>query len=71
MGAPVCAFLQALPQCVVGVRTRAQESPQDREGCGASEGEIRGKRFFTHFLVLMSSFSLTVLPVSSSSSKGL
>ena len=36
-----------------------------------SEMEARGKRLFTNFLALMSSFSLTVLPVSSSSSKGL
>lgn len=36
-----------------------------------SEEGSRGKRLFTNFLALMSSFSLTVLPVSSSSSKGL
>lgn len=36
-----------------------------------SEVEVRAKCVFTNFLALMSSFSLTVLPVSSSSSKGL
>lgn len=37
----------------------------------ASKVETGGKCVFTNFLALMSSFSLTVLPVSSSSSKGL
>lgn len=36
-----------------------------------SKVEARGKCVFTNFLALMSSFSLTLLPVSSSSSKGL
>lgn len=50
-----------------GAETLDREKEKDR----ASEVKTGGKRLFTNFLALMSSFSLTVLPVSSSSSKGL
>lgn len=66
-----CAQVLQDPCIAEVLRSETPRDPWIERGDTESEVEAREKCMFTNFLALMSSFSLMLLPVSSSSSKGL